>query len=160
MNTPRAGGDPEALYARLAAATAGSAYRLRRTERGFDLVVDVPQSTRRVQVLHTYRVELLAREGTFTLTDVVRTRQRGSLAGQGLKVEIGRSRYRTWGTSPGGTRFSFSSSDGHRLIRGAAEELGWRERRPATARAAVIAGVAGGLIALSTLIELAITFWL
>ncbi|MFK4071712.1 hypothetical protein [Streptomyces sp. NPDC029674] len=150
----------EALYARVAAAAAGTSYRLRRTERGFDLVVDVPTLGRHVTQVHTYRVELRPREKTFTMTDVVRTRERGPFGVPQVKVEIGRSRYRTWSRSlDGGERTSFSSADGHRLIRGAAEELGWTELRPAGHRAGLVVGAIGGLLGLGTLIALAVAFW-
>lgn len=161
--TPGAG-DTEALYARVAAATAaatGTSYRLRRTEPGFDLIVDVPQVSRRVTQVHTYRVQLRPREKTFTITDIVRTDERGPFGVPQSTVEIGRSRYRTWSRSlDGSERTSFSSADGHRLIRGAAEELGWTELRPAGQRSALVAGAVGGALALGTLISLAVVFWL
>ncbi|MEV0258299.1 hypothetical protein AB0H82_29050 [Streptomyces sp. NPDC050732] len=155
-------GGTEALYARVAAATAaatGTSYRLRRTEPGFDLIADVPQISRRVTQVHTYRVELRPREKTFTITDIVRTHERGPFGVPRSTVEIGRSRYRTWSRSlDGSERTSFSSADGHRLIRGAAGELGWTELRPAAQRTALVLGAVGGLLALGTLIALAVAF--
>lgn len=148
------------MYACVQAAAAGTSYRLRRTERGFDLTVDVPQPSRRISQVHTYRVQLRPQEKTFTLTDVVRTEERG-LGGVGrTTVETGRSRYRTWSRSlDGSERHSFSSAEGHRLIRGAARELGWRELRPAGVKVALGFGAFGGLVALGTLIALAVVFW-
>ncbi|MET8684920.1 hypothetical protein ABZV77_11950 [Streptomyces sp. NPDC004732] len=160
MEATAGSGDTDALYARIVAATADTAYRPRRTERGFDLTVDVPQSTRRVTQVHTYRVALVPGDMTFTMTDVVRTREQGLAGAPGTTTETGRARYRTWGHSPvSGERFAFSSADGHRLIRGAAEELGWRELRPASQQTALVFGAIGGAIALGTLIALAVVFW-
>ncbi|WP_030776482.1 hypothetical protein [Streptomyces sp. NRRL S-920] len=159
-NDPSGPRGAEALRARAEAATTGTPYRYRRTEPGFDLIVDVPQPSGRVTQVHTYRVRLRPAEGTFTLTDVVRTHERGPFGTTQKTVETGRARYRTWSRSLDGTeRHSFSSAEGHRLIRGMARELGWRETRPATERAALVAGALGGLIALGTLVALAVAFW-
>ncbi|MFD4631815.1 hypothetical protein ACFVYR_12160 [Streptomyces sp. NPDC058284] len=150
----------EALYTRVVAAVEGTPYRLRRTQRGFDMYVDVPQVGRRVTQLHTYRVELRPHEKTFVMTDVVRTVERGPF-GTASKTETGRARYRTWSRSlDGSERHSFSSADGHRLIRGAATELGWEEVKPTSQKAALVAGAVGGLVAVGTLIALAVVFWL
>ncbi|GGO46014.1 hypothetical protein [Streptomyces lasiicapitis] len=137
-------------------AAADTSYRWQWTARGFDLAVDVPVPGRRQ--VHTYRVELRPQERTFTVTDVVDTMGRGP--GGGRQRETGRIRYRTWSSSPDGTeRHSFSSAEGHRLIRGVAQELGWRETRPATMKAGLAFGAFGGIVALGTLIALAIAFW-
>ncbi|MFI7316407.1 hypothetical protein [Streptomyces venezuelae] len=150
----------EALYARVQAATEGTAYRPRRTERGFDVTVDVPQAGRNTTQVHTYRVVLHPREKTFTMTDIVRTHERGPFGTSSRTVERGRARYRTWSRSlDGSERTSFSSADGHRLIRGAAQELGWQELRPPTQKVALVFGAIGGLVALGTLIALAVVFW-
>ncbi|WP_399922158.1 hypothetical protein [Streptomyces kanamyceticus] len=158
MNEPSGAHAADELRARAEAATTGTPYRYRWTERGFDLVVDVPlPGGRRV---HTYRVALLLAGRTFTLTDVVHTHERGPLGTTRKTVETGRARYRTWSRSlDGSERHSFSSADGHRLIRGVAGELGWRELKPATQKAALVTGAFGGLVALGTLIALAIAFW-
>ncbi|MGW6531741.1 hypothetical protein [Streptomyces venezuelae] len=146
----------ETLYARVQAAMAGTSYRLQRTGRGFDMTVNVPQVGRHTTQVHTYRVELHPREKTFTMTDIVRTR--GEFGSR--TVERGRATYRTWGRSlDGGERTSFSSADGHRLIREAARELGWQELRPTSAKVALAFGVIGGLLALGTLVALAVVFW-
>ncbi|MEV7194180.1 hypothetical protein AB0N81_20595 [Streptomyces sp. NPDC093510] len=163
MNAPRdAGGgvvDPQTLYARVEAATVGTSYRPRRTERGFDLVVDVPQPSRRVTQVHTYRVELRPHEKTFVMTDIVRTEERGAVGPPRRTVQTGRSRYRTWSRSlDGSERTSFSSADGHRLIRGEAEALGWKELPPASRQIALVFGAVGGLLALGVLIALAVVF--
>ncbi|MFF1379031.1 hypothetical protein [Streptomyces sp. NPDC058308] len=159
MLTPTPTPDTDALYARVEAAATGTLYRLRRTERGFDLYVDVPQAGRGAR-LHTYRVALRPQEKTFTMTDVVRTVERGPYGASRATVETGRVRYRTWSRSlDGSERHSFSSADGHRLIRSAAEELGWGERKPASQRTALVAGAFGGLIAVGVLIGLAVAFW-
>ncbi|MFD6437430.1 hypothetical protein [Streptomyces venezuelae] len=150
----------ETLYARVEAATAGTTYRLRRTGRGFDMTVDVPQVSRHTTQEHTYRVELNPREKTFTMTDIVRTQERDVPGASGRTEERGRANYRTWSRSlDGSERTSFSSADGHRLIRAAAEELGWQELRPATAKVALVFGAIGGLMALGTLIACAVVFW-
>ncbi|MFF8657214.1 hypothetical protein [Streptomyces huasconensis] len=158
MNEPSGAHAADELRARVEAATTGMPYRYRWTERGFDLVVDVPlPGGRRV---HTYRVVLLPAERTFTLTDVVHTHERGPFGTTRRTVETGRARYRTWSRSlDGSERHSFSSADGHRLIRGVTEELGWRERKPAAQKGALVAGAIGGLVALGTLIALAVAFW-
>lgn len=146
----------ETLYARVQAATEGTSYRLQRTGRGFDMTVNVPQVGRHTTQVHTYRVELQPREKTFTMTDIVRTRGESG----GRTVERGRARYRTWSRSlDGSERTSFSSADGHRLIRAAAQELGWQELRPPTAKVALVIGAIGGLLALGMLIALAVVFW-
>ncbi|MEU3460823.1 hypothetical protein ABZ721_12800 [Streptomyces sp. NPDC006733] len=164
MSEATGGGDPAELYARVQAATAGSTYRLQRTEQGFNLTADVPQppSDRgRITQMHTYRVELRPREGTFTMTDVVRTQERGRDGLPRRTVTTGRSRYRTWGRAVDGSEQQhFSSAEGHRLIRGAAEALGWRELRPVSTKVALGFGVVGGVVALGTLIALAVVFWL
>ncbi|MGW2774774.1 hypothetical protein ACWC4C_20035 [Streptomyces olivaceoviridis] len=62
---------------------------------------------------------------------------------------------------PGGTpEHSFSSAEGHRLIRGAARELGWQEVRPTSVKIAMGFGILGGVVALGTLVALAAVFWL
>ncbi|MCZ4124619.1 hypothetical protein [Streptomyces sp. H39-S7] len=161
MSDTHSATDPTELYARVQVAITGTSYRWSRTERGFDLAVDVlPSSGRHLTQVHTYRVELRPREGAFTLTDVVRTQERGRGGVPGWTVTTGRSRYRTWSrTADGSERHHFSSADGHRLIRGVAEELGWHEVRPAGMKVALVLGAFGGLIALGTLIALAVVFW-
>ncbi|MFF9085575.1 hypothetical protein ACF1BE_03945 [Streptomyces sp. NPDC014991] len=165
-------GTPDArqeFYQRIVAATADTRYRLRRTEPGFDLIVDVdtPQSrealtVRRVSQVHTYRVVLHPRDRRFLMTDIVRTVEyEAGLGGvrTSKTVSSGRNVYVTWSRSLDGTqRHYFSSAAGHRLIRGVARELGWREIRPTSAKAALAAGLFGGLIALGTLIALAVVF--
>ncbi|MFE0179129.1 hypothetical protein ACFWZ2_43180 [Streptomyces sp. NPDC059002] len=148
------------LYARVEAAVTGTAYRLRRTEPGFDLVADVPQVNRHTTQVHTYRVALRPREMTFVMTDIVVTEQHGPGPARGRTVTTGRSRYRTWTRSADGSeRHSFASADGHRLIRGVAGELGWQELKPAGQKVARAFGLFGGVIALGTLIALAVVFW-
>ncbi|MEU6819682.1 hypothetical protein ABZ921_03565 [Streptomyces atriruber] len=148
------------LYARVEAATEGTAYRLRRTGRGFDMTVDVPGQSRGVTKVHTYRVQLHPRDKTFTMTDIVRTHDRGAFGTSSRTVERGRARYRTWSRSPDGERTSFASADGHRLIREAAEQLDWRELRPASEKIGLVFGAIGGAIALGTLIALGVVFLL
>ncbi|MFF3643354.1 hypothetical protein [Streptomyces sp. NPDC002564] len=161
MSTAARTGGPDALYARVEAAVEGTAYRLRRTERGFDLSADVPQASRHRSQLHTYRVELRTAEQAYVMTDVVRTESRGPGGVRGTTVASGRSRYTTWSTAADGTgRQRFSSADGHRLIRGAAAELGWREVRPTGQKVALVCGAVGGLLALGTLIALGAVFLL
>ncbi|MEU5895155.1 MULTISPECIES: hypothetical protein [Streptomyces] len=150
----------DTLYARVQAAAEDTSYRLRRTGRGFDMTVDVPGLGRNTTQVHTYRVELHPRDKTFTMTDIVRTHERGAFGTSTRTVKRGRVRYRTWSRSlDGSERTSFSSADGRRLIRGAAQELGWRELRPPTGKAALVFGAIGGLTALGTLIALAVVFW-
>ncbi|MBM7173825.1 hypothetical protein JQK87_36745 [Streptomyces sp. G44] len=161
MDEPSGAHAADELRARVEAATTGTPYRFRRTEPGFDLIVDVPRTGgRRDTQVHTYRVALCPAEGAFTLTDVVRTDRQGPFGTTRTSVEKGRVRYRTWSRSlDGSERHSFSSADGHRLIRGVTEELGWRELKPAAQKAALVAGAFGGLVALGTLVALAIVFW-
>ncbi|MFI2618636.1 hypothetical protein [Streptomyces sp. NPDC018584] len=161
MNEPSGAHAADELRARAEAATTGTPYRFRRTEPGFDLIVDVPRAAgERVTQVHTYRVALRPAAGTFTLTDVVRTERQGPFGTTQTSVENGRVRYRTWSRSlDGSEQHAFSSADGRRLIRGVAEELGWRELKPATEKIALAAGALGGLVALTTLLGLAIAFW-
>ncbi|MEV5144054.1 hypothetical protein [Streptomyces sp. NPDC052727] len=165
------GAAAQELRDRVEAATAGTPYRLRGTAEGFDLTVDVhtPQwrellTRHRVSQVHTYRVALRPREKRFTLTDVVRTVEYEAGPGGvrlGKTVSAGRSVYVTKTWSLGGTpEYSFSSAEGHRLIRGAAQELGWREVRPTSVTIALGFGILGGVLALGTLLALAAVFWL
>lgn len=169
-STGPADGAAEDFHARIEAAVAGTPYLRRRTEWGFELTVDVhtPQwqellTRHRVDQVHTYRVALRPQERAFTMTDVVRTVEYEAGVGGvrlGRTVTTGRNVYvsRTW--SPNGTQeYSFSSSEGHRLIRGVARELGWREIRPTSVKVAIGFGVFGGVIALGTLVALAVVFW-
>ena len=158
------------LYARVEAAAVGTPYRICRTERGFDMTVDiaVPQwrellTRDRVGELHTYRVALRPEEKIFTLTDIVRTLEyEVGLGGVrlGKTVSAGRSvSFTSNRTLDGSEQYTFSSAEGHRLIRGAAGELGWRETQPAGVKIAVGVGILGVLGALATLIALAIVNW-
>ncbi|MEV0321187.1 hypothetical protein ACIBKX_18435 [Streptomyces sp. NPDC050658] len=151
------------LFDRVRSAVEGAdtAYRLRRTGRGFDLAADVPTTGRHTTQVHTYRVELSPQDGTFVMTDIVVTEQHGPGPARGRTVTTGRSRYRTWSRSLDGTeRHNFASADGHRLIRDAAKEFGWQELRPAGQKIARVFGIIGGLVALGTLLALAAAFWL
>lgn len=152
----------DAFYDRVRAAStdAPTDYRTQRRERGFDLVADVPHTGRHTTQVHTYRVDLDPRERTFVMTDIVRTETTGPGPLSGSSVETGRSRY--WVTSnalDGSGRQSFSSTAGHRLIRGVAAELGWRELKPTGQKVAKVFGIIGGAIAVGTLIALAVVFW-
>ncbi|MEV5978564.1 hypothetical protein [Streptomyces sp. NPDC052114] len=162
LSDPQLTRGADELYARVQSAVTaatGTEYRLRRTERGFDLVADVPQTSRYTTQVHTYRVVLSPRERTFVMTDVVVTEQHGPGPARGRTVTTGRSRYRTWGRSlDGSERHSFASADGHRLIRGAAQALGWEETKPTGQNVARVFGVIGGVVALGTLIALAVVF--
>ncbi|MFG2632952.1 hypothetical protein ACGFX8_03035 [Streptomyces sp. NPDC048362] len=161
-------GTPDArqdFYERVLTAIADTRYQPRRTEPGFDLIVDVPQSpltARRISQVHTYRVVLHPEDRRFSMTDIVRTVEyEAGLGGVSTSktVSSGRSVYATWSRSLDGTeRHSFSSAAGHRLIRGVARELGWREIRPASAKTALVAGLLGAAIALGTLFALAVVF--
>ncbi|MGP3974207.1 hypothetical protein ACTWQF_09195 [Streptomyces sp. 8N114] len=153
-------GVAEELYGRVLDAVAGTPYRMVRTERGFDLTVDVHEP-RRTEKQWTYRVQLRAEGKVYTLTDVVRTVEYGP-GGMRKRTEtsVGRSLYKTRYRAVDGTEYSFSSADGHRLIRGIAEELGWQEQRPASVTGALWAGVAGGVVALGVLIALAVAYLL
>ncbi|MCN9244351.1 hypothetical protein NGF19_26800 [Streptomyces sp. RY43-2] len=161
----------EELSARIEAAAAGTPYRTRRTEWGLELTVDidVPQwqerlTRSRITQMHTYRVELRPEERVFTLTDVVRAVEyEAGLGGVrlGRTLSTGRSVYTTsYRTPVGGEQYTFSSAEGHRLIRGAAREAGWREERPTSVKIAAGAGIFGGLVALGVLVALAVVFWL
>ncbi|MFF4397034.1 hypothetical protein [Streptomyces sp. NPDC001480] len=160
----------EEFHTRIEAAATGTPYRPRRTEWGLELTVDVnaPQwqellTRHRLDQIHTYRVALRPQEKTFTITDVVRTVEyEAGLGGVrlGKTVSTGRNVYvsKTWSLN-GTQEYSFSSAEGHRLIRGVARELGWREIRPASVKIAIGFGVFGGVIALGTLVALAVVFW-
>ncbi|MBC9716221.1 hypothetical protein H9Y04_27150 [Streptomyces sp. TRM66268-LWL] len=123
----RSSADVEEFCARVREA-AEPAYDWQRTGQGFELAVDVPEPSRYVRKRHTYQVVLRPAANTFTITDVVRTQQRGPAGQWSSTVERGRARYRTFSSAVDGSgRQSFRSADGHRLIRGFAEELGWQE---------------------------------
>ena len=164
-------GAADELYDRIEAAAAGTPYRMCRTERGFDLTVDVdvPQgqellTRRRVTQVHTFRVALRPEEKVFTLTDVVRTVEYEAGPGGvrlGRTVSVGRSvSVTSHRTLDGSGQYTFSSAEGHRLIRGAAGELGWREAQPASVKIAAGVGILGGVGALAALIALAVVKWL
>ncbi|MFF2850203.1 hypothetical protein ACFVT5_28270 [Streptomyces sp. NPDC058001] len=159
------------LYARIEAATAGTPYRMCRTEDGFDVTVDVhlPQwqqllTRQRITQVHTYRIALRPEEKTFTLTDVVRTVEyEVGLGGVrlGKTVSVGRTLSITSNRSlDGSEQYTFSSAEGHRLIRGVTEELGWQEAKPAALKIAAAVGICAGAAALATLITLAVVNWL
>ncbi|MFB7111680.1 hypothetical protein [Streptomyces sp. NPDC056291] len=165
----------EELYDRIESAAAGTPYRMCRTEAGFDLTVDVdvPQwqallTRRRITQVHTYRVALRPEKKVFTLTDVVRTVEyEVGLGGVrlGKTVSVGRSVYVTShrtldGSDPGAEQYTFSSAEGHRLIRGAAGKLGWREAQPVGVKIAAGAAILGGLGAIAALIAVAVVKWL
>lgn len=158
------------FYTRLAAAATGTPYRMSRTEQGWELTVDVnapqsqePLSRRRVSQVHTYRIGVRPKEKAFSITDVVRTVEyEAGLSGVrlGRTVSVGRSVYTTWQRNLDGSgQYTFSSADGHRLIRGVAGELGWREVRPTSVKVALGFGIFGALTALITLTALAAVFW-
>ncbi|QEU96042.1 hypothetical protein [Streptomyces kanamyceticus] len=155
-------GGTDAFYVRVQAAVADAPtpYRWQRRERGFDMIADVPTTGRHTTQVHTYRVDLDPGELTFVMTDIVRTETHGPGPVRARSVETGRSRYWvTGGSVDGAERQSFSSTAGHRLIRGVAGELGWREIKPTGQQAAKVFGIVGGVIALGTLIALAVVFW-
>ncbi|MEU6680978.1 hypothetical protein [Streptomyces sp. NPDC046925] len=151
------------LYARIEAVTAGTEYRLLRTEQGFELTVDVHQPGRRRSgstQLWTYDVALDPETRTFTMTDVVRTERR-ALDGRPLMSETVAGRKVTRISSralDGSARYSFSSADGHRLIRAAAEESGWEELMPAAVYAARGPALLGAAIAIAMVVGIAIAF--
>ncbi|MEU7422849.1 hypothetical protein [Streptomyces sp. NPDC040750] len=160
----------EEFRARVEAAATDMPYRVRRTEWGVELTVDVnaPQwrellTRQRLRQVHTYRVALHPREKTFTITDVVRRVEYEAGPGGvrlGAAVSTGRSVYviRSWSLD-GTPQYSFSSAEGHRLIRRAARELGWRERKPLSMKIALGIGIVCGAIGLGMLIALAVAFW-
>ncbi|MFJ2767065.1 hypothetical protein [Streptomyces sp. NPDC087300] len=156
-------GDTDEFRARvLAASTAAPTdYRMQHRDHGFDLVADVPKTSRYTTQVHTYRVELDPRELTFVMTDIVRTETTGPGPLRERSVETGRSRYWvTGGAAPDGAeRQSFSSTAGHRLIRSVAQGLGWRELKPTGQKVAKVFGIIGGAIAVGTLIAVAVVFW-
>ncbi|MEU8261583.1 hypothetical protein AB0C02_13305 [Micromonospora sp. NPDC048999] len=159
------------LYASVEAATVDTPYRMCRTKRGFDLIVDVnvPQwrvllTRRRITQVHTYRVALRPEQKVFTMTDVVRTVEyEAGLGGLrlGKTVSVGRSvSVVSHRALDGSDQYTFSSAEGHRLIRGAAGELGWREAQPASVKVAMGFAIIGGLGAIAAVIALAIVNWL
>ncbi|MFI9604540.1 hypothetical protein ACIHCX_32610 [Streptomyces sp. NPDC052043] len=160
------------LYARIEDAAADTPYRMHRTEEGFELTVDVdvPQwrdllTRHRITQVHTYRVALRPGEKVFTLTDVVRTVEyEAGLGGVrlGRTVSVGRSVSVTTNRTLGGSgseQYTFSSAEGHRLIRGVAGKLGWREVQPVSVKIALGAAVLGGLGAAAALIAVAAVKW-
>jgi hypothetical protein len=148
------------FQSRIEAAVTDTGYRYQQTGQGFDLTVDVPGPERRI---HTYRVVLRRPERAFTMTDVVRTIGYGAGpdgSRRGKTVTAGRSVYvtRSRALDGSGRWHTFSSADGHRLIRGVARELGWREVRPTSVKIAMAFGVLGGAVAVGTLVALAVVF--
>ncbi|MFG2141577.1 hypothetical protein [Streptomyces sp. NPDC048650] len=159
------------LYAGIQAVAAGTPYRMCRTERGFDLTVDVdvPQwqellTRHRVGQVHTYRVALRPQKKVYTLTDVVRTVEYGAGPGEvrlGATAFVGRTvSVSSHRTVDGSEQYTFSSAEGHRLIRGVTEELGWREAQPASVKIALGFAALGGVGGLVAVIVLAVTKWL
>lgn len=151
------------LYARVEAVTAGTEYRLSRTEQGFELTVDVREPSRRwsrsTQVW-TYDVALNSEAMTFTISDVVRTESR-AVDGQLLMSEtvVGRKlTHISRRALDGSAQYSFSSADGHRLIRDAAAKTGWEELMPASVYSARGSLILGAAIALAMVVGIAIAF--
>ncbi|MFJ6573876.1 hypothetical protein ACIQNU_41430 [Streptomyces sp. NPDC091292] len=173
MTDPNSSAPAAELYVRMETACEGTPYRISRTDAGFDLTVDVrlPQwqtlliRLRKSQV-HTYRIALTPAEKTFTLTDVVRTVERvEGPGGVGLRlgktVSVGRTLSTTSHRTLDGTdEYTFSSAEGHRLIRGVTGELGWQETRPAALKIAATVGICACAAALATLITVAVVNWL
>ncbi|MFJ8581341.1 hypothetical protein [Micromonospora sp. NPDC093277] len=142
-----------------------------RTERGFDLTVDVnvPQwqallTRRRITQVNTYRVALRPEKKIFTMTDIVRTVEfKAGVGGVqlGKTAFVGRSvSVTSYQALDGSDQYTFSSGEGHHLIRRAAGELGWQEAQPAVVKIAAGVAILGGLGGLAAVITLAITKWL
>ncbi|MFE7232380.1 hypothetical protein ACWCRF_20465 [Streptomyces sp. NPDC002405] len=114
--------------------------------------------------MHTHRVAPRPEKKVFTLTDVVRTVEyEAGLGGVrlGRTVSVGRSVYVTSyrasdGCGPDSEQYTFSSVEGHRLIRGAAGRPVRREAQPAGVRIATGAAILDGLGALAALIAVAV----
>ena len=122
------------VHSRILSAAEGTEYRLNRTESGFELTVDVHQpfgGGRRAIQMWTYNVVLNPESMTYTMEDVVRERVSGLGGSSQTRVSVGRKVVRASSRSlDGQDRHSFSSADGHRLIRDTAAKLGWHELQP------------------------------
>jgi hypothetical protein len=110
--------------------------------------------------VHTYRVALHPENKVFTMTDL--THEVVVAAGMGgvrlsKAVSVGRSvSFTSHRSLSGPEEYTFSSAEGHRLVRGAAGELGWREAQPLSVKIGVGVGVLGGICAVAALIALAV----
>lgn len=167
----------------------GTPYRVEATPDGFDLRIDLADArwwgplgaAGRTKVAQ-HRVVLDDERRTFTLTDDqydvswqvaadgTGTREpRLLLAATGERT-IGRSREvaleRTWGgADPLGrprpvVDLTFASTTGQTMIRDAAVELGWTERRGTAQRIGLVAGLAGvgiALLVMTVVVTLALT---
>lgn len=149
----------------------GSPYAIEETPKGFDLRLDLVNASRRTLLYEkrltkvvTHHVRLDEASRTVKIVDDVRTvswiqgpggedgpvpvlsaeaeRVRGRSIEVSRRVEYGRKD----GGEPAETaHHHLDSREGHRIIRTAAREAGWKERMPAEVKGALVMAVIGGL---------------
>lgn len=170
---------PDELIAAVTARTEDTPYEVVRTAEGFDLRIRLADARwygalgagGRSKVVQ-HRVRLDAEKARFTIVDdhydldwsagasgpVPKLKARVEMERfQGRKIE--RSFEKTWGVDaktgePGlVVDYSFSSAEGHRMIREPATSLGWRERMGGAQVAGIaVAGSVGGIAAVAGIV--------
>ena len=173
--------DAETLFKAVRAKANGTPYVVTRTEQGFDVRLDLADARwfdlmheRGLRTAFTHHVALDEAARTLTITDdgqAVEWRAGADVAGGGPRPVLAGRAQRVLGRSyevgfrkEYGVRadghfgevvtYAFSSNEGHRLVRGPARELGWRERMPASARVGLVFGAVGLLGAAATVVAL------
>lgn len=168
------------LYDAVRARADGSPYTVTRTDDGMEVSLDLADSAwwalmyrESLHRTYTYRVSVDEQRGTFTMLDIerqvewqagVRAEDRKPLLRGSASVQQGRilsrERQTVWAWDDEGrfdkvVDYSFSTGEGHELVRRAAAELGLTERMPVQAKIGLafavlaIGGIlVGGVVAL------------
>ncbi|MCM2577951.1 hypothetical protein [Streptomyces meridianus] len=159
----------------------GSPYVPAETPKGFDLRMDVADARwhtlmyrHRLTKVCTHHVRLDASSRTFKIIDDCRTVswRTGAGAGgegpvpvlsaraeriRGRSIEVSKRVEFGWNEAgdPGKVvDYRLDSREGHRLIRKAAQEAGWKERMPAEVKGAIVMAAIGGLGAVAAVVVL------
>ena len=152
----------------------GTALLVERTERGFDVranVVDAEWTAflwrKGLKKTFVHHVALLEDQRSYTITDdAYRVEWKGGVDTDGgvptpelhrmAERQLGTSKQfemrKVWAPTASGdlekvVDYSFSSEEGRRAVRAAAEQLGLEERRDVFTRIGIAVGVLGGLLA-------------
>ena len=174
-------GAAEELIAAVEVRLEGTPYALQRTEKGFDVGVDLADATyyslmyqQHLTKSFTYRVKLDEESKTLAITDDTyeMSWRRGADVSGGVPVpslgarlsrSMGRfeekSFQKTYAITEDGTfgkvvDFTFDSAEGRRYIREPARELGWDEHMGTAQRIGLVFALIGGVGALVTLLVL------
>lgn len=169
----------EDFYARVSRAAEGTAFLVERTEKGFDVrtnVVDAQYYTilfkEGIKRVFTHHVAVDEQGGSYTITDdaydlewkagvdvdegVPRPELRAAASRQ-LGTVKRFSTQKTWAIDDSGqygkvVDYSFSSEDGRRMIREAAEAVGLRQRMGTVTKIGLAAAVLGVVVAIVAIV--------